>query len=84
MHDTEYEIGKKSGIFNFTVNIDGEIESLEFTPTYITEDGVKIYTEYDYESAVEFMEYVGNESNVENDLYDVQISKKGMIVTFSK
>lgn len=84
MHDTEYEIGKKSGIFNFTVNIDGEIESLEFTPTYITENGVKLYAEYDYESAVEFMEYVGNESNVENNLYDMQISKKGMIVTFSK
>lgn len=84
MHDTDYEVGKKSGIFTFTVDVDGKIASMEFTPTYITNNEVKIYAEYDYESALEFMEYVENESNVENDLYDVQISQKSMIVTFNK
>lgn len=84
MHDTNYEIGKKSGIFKFTLNIDGKIESLEFTPTYITEDGVQLYAEYDYEAATEFMKYIGKNKllNKDNELYNTKILQKSMIVTF--
>lgn len=77
MHDTDYEIGKKAGIFNFTVDTEGSITSLEFIPTYIMNGNVKLYTEVDYESAVEFMKYVASSEEME-------LSGKGMIVKFEK
>lgn len=77
MHDTDYEIGKKAGIFNFTVDTDGSITSLEFIPTYIMDGNVKLYTEVDYDSAVEFMKYVAGSEEME-------LSGKGMIVKFKK
>ncbi len=84
MHDTDYEIGKEAGIFKFTIDVDGKIESLEFTPTYITEDGVKLYYDYDYNDAIKLMKYVSNEDNLpsDNKLYSTEMSRKSMIVTF--
>ena len=79
MHDTDYEIGKKAGIFKFTVNVDGKIQSLEFIPTYIAGDEVKLYAEYDYDSAVKLMKHVAGNGN---KLYSTKLSKKSIIVTF--
>lgn len=79
MHDTDYEMGKKAGIFKFTVNVDGKIQSLEFIPTYIEGDEVKLYAEYDYDSAVKFMKHVAGNGNM---LYSTKLSKKGIIITF--
>lgn len=84
MHDTDYEVGKKSGIYSFTVNTDGKIESLEFMPTYITDDGVRIYADLDYKGAIEFMKYVSNESDAENNLYETKMNQKSIVITFNK
>ena len=82
MHDTTYDIGKKSGIFKFTIDVKGKIRSLEFTPTYITEDGVKLYSEYNSSDALEFMKYVANYNNSSANYYDVSFNNKNMSIKF--
>ena len=84
IHDTSYDIGKKSGIFKFNIDVKGKIKSLEFTPTYITESGVKLYSEYNKEEALEFMKYVGNYSNLDEDIrsYDIKFNAKSMTIIF--
>lgn len=80
MHDTNYDVGKKSGIFKFTVDVKGKIKYLEFTPTYIVNGNVTLYSEYDSKQALEFMKYVSNYENSNN--YDVNITNKNMVITF--
>lgn len=84
IHDTSYDIGKKSGIFKFNIDVKGKIKSLEFTPTYITESGVKLYSEYNKEEALKFMKYVGNYSNLDENInsYDIKFNTKSMTITF--
>lgn len=84
IHDTSYDIGKKSGIFKFNIDVKGKIKSLEFTPTYITESGVKLYSEYNKEEALEFMKYVGNYSNLDENInsYDIKFNAKSMTIIF--
>ena len=84
MHDTSYDVGKKSGIFKFTIDVEGKIKSLEFTPTYITESEVKLYSEYNKEEALKFMKYVGNYSNLNENInsYDIKFNTKSMTIIF--
>jgi len=63
MDDTDYEVGKKSGLFKFTIDADGNINSLEITPTYINGDDVLIYSEYDLDGAIDFMKYISKNSD---------------------
>lgn len=72
--DTEYEIGKKSGIFKFTVNTKGKITDLEFMPTYIANDKVEMLYDLDKQKAVEFMKYISSTSEMYG--YEADISNK--------
>lgn len=56
MHDTDYAAGKKSGVFNFTIDVDGKITKLEFIPTYINAKKQTILcTDYNKEEAEKFL-----------------------------
>lgn len=65
MHDTSYESGKKSGIFDLTFNEHGELRKLEITPTYINAKKQTILMEdYNAKSVTDFLEYLaGNLKN---------------------
>lgn len=79
MGDTDYEIGKKSGIFKFTVDVEGNINKLEITPTYIDGDDVLIYTEYNLEDAIEFMKYISTNSEKQGFSANIENNKKLVI-----
>lgn len=78
--DTDYEIGKKSGVFKFTIDVEGTVTNMEVTPTYITENGVEKYMEYDSKGATEFLEYISSTSNKYS--YNAVIKDGKLNITF--
>lgn len=65
MHDTDLEIGKKSAIFNFTIDVEGKLKSIEVIPTYIqNKEEVLLYYDYNKDDAIEFLKMIGK--NMEN------------------
>lgn len=63
MHDTSYESGKKSGIFDFTFNEQGKLKKIEITPTYINAKKQTILMEdYNAKSATEFLKYIAGDN----------------------
>ena len=64
MHDTNYEVGKKSGIFNFKFNEIGKLVEIKVTPTYINaKKQTLLYSEYDKNGANEFLKYIAGDLN---------------------
>lgn len=69
MHDTSYEVGKKSGIFNFKFNEVGKLVEIRIIPTYINaKKQVLLYSDYNKEEANKFLNYIA--SDIEN--YKIQ------------
>lgn len=55
--DTSYELGKKSGIFNFTFDDQGDLTKIEMIPTYIKDKKeVKLYNDLNEKEALSFMQ----------------------------
>jgi len=62
MHDTDYEVGKKSGIFNFKFNENGKLAEIKITPTYINaKKQVLLYADYNKNEANEFLKYIAKD-----------------------
>lgn len=75
MHDTDYEVGKKSGIFNFKFNEVGKLTEIKINPTYINaKKQTVLYADYNKEEAKEFLEYIAS------DLKDYKIQNCELIV----
>lgn len=56
MHDTYYEIGKKSAIFNIDIDIKGQITKAELLPVYIEDEKeVKLYSDIDKKASDEYL-----------------------------
>lgn len=69
MHDTDYEIGKKGGIFNLKINKEGNLEEIRIVPTYINAKKQTIlYKDYSQKLNKEFLNYLT--SNIKD--YDTQ------------
>lgn len=67
MHDTEIEIGKESGIFNFTLDKNGTLKEISIIPTYIkNKEKVVPYYSYDKEKAEALLNKVGENISKEN------------------
>jgi len=60
MHDTDFEIGKESGIFTFTVDIKGNITKINIIPTYIKDKKETVlYYEYNKTAAIKLLNKIG-------------------------
>lgn len=75
MHDTSYEVGKKSGIFNFKFNEVGKLVEIKIIPTYINaKKQVLLYSDYNKEETNEFLNYIASDiKNYEIKNYELTV-----------
>lgn len=79
MHDTSYESGKKSGIFNLTFNEQGNLKKIEIIPTYINAKKQTILMEdYNAKSATAFLKYIAG------DLKECHITDNKLVMYMDK
>lgn len=72
MSDTDYDVGKKSAIFDLTVDKDGNLKKIQITPVYINAKCQTIlYEDYNKADANKFVKYLT--SNIKD--YIVQENK---------
>ncbi len=83
MHDTTKEAGKKSAIFDFNINMEGKIEEINITSTYIqNKNSVKLYKDINQDASMAFLQEIKNSSelssysaNIENDKLVIKLNK---------
>lgn len=67
MHDTDTEIGKESGIFNFTIDKEGKLKEISIIPTYIkNKEKVVPYYLYNKEKAEALLNKMGENISKDN------------------
>lgn len=80
MHDTNMDIGKESGMFNFKIDKDGKLIELEVIPTYIIDKEKTVnYFDYDRIAAKVFLNRLSKNIDKENSI----IEKDRLVVTFN-
>lgn len=83
MHDTSKEVGKKSAIFDISVNELGQIEEVSMLPTYIqNKNTVKLYKDINQNACSLFLQDLKNRSTlstytsaIENDRIIIRLNK---------
>ena len=79
MHDTNDEYGKKSAIFDFSINSDGSVQSIDITPTYIeNKKTVKLYKDVNIIENKVFLEKLNSESKL--DKYTSKIENDKLVI----
>lgn len=64
MSDTDYLLGKESGIFTLNVNEHGKIQSLEILPLYVNaKKQTLLYGDYNKEANGKLLQYLANKLN---------------------
>lgn len=66
--DSEYEIAKKSGIFKFRVDVTGRLAEIEITPTYLKNNEVMLYHEYNAQEANKFLKYIVSDEELDYEI----------------
>lgn len=80
IHDTNYEVGKESGIFKFTVDVKGKLKQIEITPTYIKDkETVVPYYSFSKTKAKALLEKLGKNIDDKNK----QIKDNKLLITFN-
>ncbi len=83
IHDTNNEYGKKSAIFNFDINLEGTIEKIDITPTYIeNKTTVKLYKDVSDTANKDFLNELKNNSNLEK--YASNIEDDKLVIKLNK
>lgn len=81
MSDTDYILGKETGIFNLNIDEKGYLESLEITPLYITDKKqTLLYSEYSKTQTATLLKYLTKnldkkQYTIKNNILNVQIEK---------
>lgn len=66
MNDTDYVLGKESGIFTLNINKDGKLESLEILPLYVNAKKQTIlYSDYNKEANNNLLKYLTKKLDTE-------------------
>lgn len=83
MHDTSKEAGKKSAIFDISVNEAGQIEEVSMLPTYIqNKNTVKLYKDINQNACNSFLQDLKNRSALSN--YASAIEDEKLVVRLNK
>ncbi len=70
MSDTDYTLGKESGIFTLNINEEGIINSIEIKPLYINaKKQTLLYKDYDVQANNRLLEYLT--SKLDNKMYKI-------------
>lgn len=77
MSDTDYLLGKESGIFTLTINKSGKLESLEILPLYVNaKKQTVLYSDYNRKTNGTLLKFLTG--NLENNQY--KISNNSVII----
>ncbi len=80
MSDTDYLLGKESGMFTLTINEQGKITSLEILPLYVNaKKQTVLYSDYNKETNNKLLEYLTQKINektytISNDRVNITIN----------
>lgn len=79
IHDTNYELGKESAIFNFTLDVEGNLKKINIIPTYIeNKEKTVLYYDYNKVKAEALLNKIGK--NIPRD--EKKIEKNQLTITF--
>jgi len=83
MHDTNKEVGKKSGIFDINVDVGGKISELSILPTYIeNKNTVRIYKDINKNDCDMFLNDLKSKSTLNN--YTSSIENDRLVIRLNK
>ncbi len=83
IHDTDYEQGKRSAIFDIEINKEGIVEKLTLTPTYIKDKKKTVrYTDISEKNNNEYLERFKKESTLKD--YSSYIEKGKIMLKRNK
>ena len=78
--DSKYEEAHKSGIYKFTLDVNGALKSIEIVPIYSTKDKrVVLYSEYNLNDSMNFLRRI---SEKKYDGVNMQIVENKLLVEF--
>lgn len=83
MHDTSKEAGKRSAIFDISVNEAGQIEEISMLPTYIqNKSTVKLYKDVNQNACNTFLQDLKNKSTLSS--YISSIENEKLVIRLNK
>lgn len=83
MHDTNKEVGKKSAIFDINVSVEGKVEEVSITPTYIqNKSSVRLYKDIDSNANNLLLQELNNKSAL--SIYSSAIDNDKLVIKLNK